>query len=260
MDTYIYISAKLCVEFVSHNVWLPRCTCEEVMSHVNESRHIWMWMSHVTYECEWVTSHMNVNESRHIWMWMSHVSCEWVTSHMWVSHVTHMNETRHTCEWVTSHIWTWHIWMSHAIIWHTDNSHIWMSHDSCEWVTSHTWMSHVSCACHDLTDQRGTHMYESHICMSHVSTCTRHDSYIVMSYVTHMYVTHMDESCHDLTYHWVTHRDESCLDRYATWLIQSHVMSGHMNHSNHGMTPPYVWRPTYVCVCVTYMYESCLDM
>jgi len=45
-----------------------------------------MWMSHVTH----------VEESRH--------TCEWVTSYMWLSHVTHVNESRHTCEWVTSHM------------------------------------------------------------------------------------------------------------------------------------------------------------
>jgi len=72
---------------------------ECVMSHMNESCHI--WMSHVTYE--WVMSHMN--ESCHIWM--IHVTYEWVMSHMtewchiWMSHVTYawvmsrMNEWCH---------------------------------------------------------------------------------------------------------------------------------------------------------------------
>jgi len=30
-------------------------------------------------------------------------------SHIWMSHVTHMNESRHTYEWVTSHIWMSHV-------------------------------------------------------------------------------------------------------------------------------------------------------
>jgi len=48
---------------------ITRMNCLSVMSHMNESCHI--WMSHVTYE--WVMSHMN--ESCHIWM--SHVTYEW---------------------------------------------------------------------------------------------------------------------------------------------------------------------------------------
>ena len=82
-------------------------TYEWIVSHINESCHI--WMSHVTYE--WVMSHMN--EWFHIWI--SHVTYEWVTSHMnepchiWMSHVTY--------EWVMSHTWMGvmsQIWMSHT--------------------------------------------------------------------------------------------------------------------------------------------------
>ena len=80
-------------------------TYEWVMSHMNESCHI--WMSHVTYE--WVMSHMNA--SCHIWM--RHIMYEWVMSrinescHIWMSHVTY--------EWVVSHIKeSCHIWMSHV--------------------------------------------------------------------------------------------------------------------------------------------------
>jgi len=85
---------------------MSHVTYEWVMSHMNESCHI--WMSHVTYE--WVMSH--VNQSYHEWMyhaiyasyhiWMSHVTYEWVISHMheschiWISHVTY--------EWDMSHI------------------------------------------------------------------------------------------------------------------------------------------------------------
>ena len=78
-----------------------------VMSHMKESRHI--WMSHVTYE--WVMSHMN--ESCHIWM--SHVTYEWVMSHMneschlWMSHVTYEGVTSRRMIHDAIHvIHTWH--------------------------------------------------------------------------------------------------------------------------------------------------------
>jgi len=57
-----------------HRVCLRHFSPEWVLSHLNESCHI--WMSHVTYE--WVMPHLH--ESCH--KWMSHVACEWVMSHM----------------------------------------------------------------------------------------------------------------------------------------------------------------------------------
>jgi len=62
-------------------------------------------MSHVIYE--WVVSHMN--ESCHIWM--SHVTYEWVMSHMNEScverNMSHIraNESCHIYEWVMPHTW-----------------------------------------------------------------------------------------------------------------------------------------------------------
>ena len=58
------------------------------VTHVNES----------CYKYQWVMSHMN--ESCHVWM--SHVTYGWVMSHMnaschiRMSHVTHMNQSYHT--------------------------------------------------------------------------------------------------------------------------------------------------------------------
>jgi len=112
------------------------------MSHMNESRHI--WMSHVLYTMDvasrlyfsrrtrthththththnWTLSYYDINESCHIWM--RHFTYEWVTSHMnesrhiCMSHVTYTVDIlcwlyfsrRRTCppELETHELWTW---------------------------------------------------------------------------------------------------------------------------------------------------------
>jgi len=100
-------------------------TCECGMLHGNELFDI--WMSHITYE--WVMSHMD--ESCHIWM--SYVTCEFgmlrrnESCHIWMSHVTyewvmsHLNESYHTYEWVVSHIWMSHV----TSIAHRNPTHSW---------------------------------------------------------------------------------------------------------------------------------------
>jgi len=162
----------------SRCIWMSHGTYEWVMSHMNESCHIWLshvihschiWMSHGTYK--WVMVHMN--ESRHTCM--SHGTYEWVmvrTSvlrstmrrsfikiyidepwYIWTSHGTY--------EWVMVHInESWCIWMSHgtykwvmviyqSVMIHMHESrHIWMRHGASEWVLAHMngswyiWMSH----------------------------------------------------------------------------------------------------------------------
>jgi len=117
MNSLIFRHHSLCHVNKSCHIWMSHVT------YVNESYHVWMrriWthsysditcyvtsISHVTYE--WVMSHMN--ESCHIWM--SHVTYESVMSHIheschiWMSHVTY--------EWVMSHMnESCHIWMSHV--------------------------------------------------------------------------------------------------------------------------------------------------
>ena len=123
----------------TRHMWQCHIICECVMSHMNESCHI--WMSHVTYHkskyywqglqsvkrvvCKglcsmnesWLMSHMD--EACHIWI--SCVTYEWVMSHMnescriWMSRVTY--------EWVVAHV--------------NESCHIWMSHVTYEWVVSH---------------------------------------------------------------------------------------------------------------------------
>jgi len=130
-------------------------------------------MSHVTRTAFTAAAIVDavVDSMAHKWMslCLSHVTYEWGSSHIWMSHVTHMNESRHTYKSVTSHIWMSrvtrtafetaaivdavvnpraHIRMS--LVWvisHVNESRYtyeWEGHTS-EWVTSHIWISHVTC-------------------------------------------------------------------------------------------------------------------
>ena len=117
-------------------------TYEWVMSHMNESCHI--WMSHVTYE--WVMSHLNhsdMYESCHVCM--SHLQSSYhqvLFSHEWV--MTYIRDMAHShviSIWVMSHLGgSCFICMSHVtskwVMLHLNEScHIWMSHVTFEWVT-----------------------------------------------------------------------------------------------------------------------------
>jgi len=117
---------------------MSHVTYKWVMSHINESCHI--WISHVTYV--WVLSHMN--KSCHIWM--SHVTYEWVMSHIHescrmesvMSHRgkhTHRVPGAHTAELVPCHIWlvyfTWDVSCQvGAPMWHDTFPCAPMWHDS----------------------------------------------------------------------------------------------------------------------------------
>ena len=76
-------------------------------------------MSHVTH----------INESRH--------THEWVMPHTWMSHATHMKESRHTHTQIMSHRYIPHYLMSLSRV---EMSHV---HTS-EWVMPHKWTSHVT--------------------------------------------------------------------------------------------------------------------
>jgi len=131
-------------------------------THVNES-YEWVtyeWvishtrMSHVARARSCYVSRVaNMNESCHIYMWMSHgsclnescrtcaiLSCLSGSTHEWV--MSHMNESCHTC---MSYV-TYESVMSHM----NESCHTWMSHVTYEWVMSHmneschTWISHVT--------------------------------------------------------------------------------------------------------------------
>jgi len=122
---------------------------EWVMSHMNESCHI--WMSHVTSITCNGRVRMNLSESCNILkescpIWMSHVSYEWVVSHIWMNHVpykcdmSHMNEScRIWMSHVTSNTCTGRVRMSLNGTWLIlkESCPIWMSHVPYEWAMSH---------------------------------------------------------------------------------------------------------------------------
>jgi len=82
---------------------------------------MWVGWECVVDECGWIMSHIwtshvtHMNESRHTYECVvshSREGCEcvvdkygWVMSHIWMSHVAHMNESCHTYGWVMSQMW-----------------------------------------------------------------------------------------------------------------------------------------------------------
>jgi len=146
------------------------------MSHVvqaSESRHMQdIWMRHVMYK--WVMSH--IDESCHIWMSLVTHWC--VMSHIRISHVTKTNESRHTHELVmsrTRHVNEWY----HAC--HTWMSHITHMNESChtyERVTSHTRTSLMQ------------DTYMSHVTRGRVKSLIDFISHIQMSHATRMNESH----------------------------------------------------------------------
>jgi len=116
----------------SCNIWMSHLTYERVTSHVHNheschgyvslvtrthewefmscvhaSCHMYIWRSHVIYEC--VASHKNkvisqVYGSRHTYVWMSRVQYvnESYHTYTWKRHITY--------DWAMSHVW----WVSHV--------------------------------------------------------------------------------------------------------------------------------------------------
>ena len=304
MKYHIWIYVHIClgadgrVAYMMMFMWghemndlLKHDTCEWVMSHINESCH--MWMSHVTHQ--WVMSHVNVRTrdervTNYMWderpaetchMWMSHVTHQKVMSyitwtpderpaeacHMWMSHVTR--------EWVMSHVnESCHMWMSH----------MWMSHVTCEWVMSHViWMNHII-MWHDSLIRVPwllyfplalPHLHTSAVaCMSE----SRHtyEWTMSMSHVTHQWVISYtkgagDERPAEARDVWMSHVTCEPRVQFVTWLIHMvytrRELLWHLNLSCHEllwhMNEPYEASLDALCDChvrhdvKVHTYKSC---
>ena len=146
-----------------------------------------------TLRCILSTSHVtHMNESRHTY--------EWVTPHIWMSHVTHMNESRHTYEWVTSHIWMSHVAhrMPHATninkqqqASHAPMYNFYKSCHTYECRMSHISISHVTHmieSCHTYESTAMSHMRVNRLHLRVNRSCHTHEwvmSHMWMSHVTH---------------------------------------------------------------------------
>jgi len=65
----------------------------------------------------------------------------WAMSHTWKSHVTHVNESRHTYIWVVSHV---AIGLGEVLLWEVRRlTRSNRSYHTYEWVMPHIWMSPV---------------------------------------------------------------------------------------------------------------------
>jgi len=200
-------------------------------------------------------------------------------SHIWMSHVTHMNESRHTYEWVISHIWVSHVTHMNESCHTYEMSHVTHMNESChtyEWVMSHIWMSHVthmdeSCHTHKWVMSHRTSECSSTttdtVCQSQLTTqrsgsstktlrrcntrvCAWHDQYIYVTWrlwhmwhdpcKSHIWMSHVT-NMHEIwhTYEWVMRHDPR----------KAHIWMSHVTHMNE-RCHTYAW-------VMTHMSESC---
>jgi len=120
MTQSCYHSRKTCV-----CVCVSVCVCAYVCGWERERETQKKSVCACACVCVCMCVHMYACECVRVLLCMRIYICTWVTSHIWMSHVTHMNESRHTCEWATSHIG-----MSHV-------THMHESRQTYEWVMSH---------------------------------------------------------------------------------------------------------------------------
>ena len=180
------------------------------MSHMNKSYPI--WMSHVPYE--WVMSH--INASCHIWIWLKtllllvhDVHHQRVVSMSWV--MSHVNES---CP-----IWTSHV-PYECVMSHMNDPCIHMGHDSFIWdirCIFGTWLKTLLLLVQDIftTGSWRASWYTSRIDMSHLKYTW------AMSHLNKvMPMSHMNQSRHT----WTSIANESCLhmNESCEW-VTSHV-------------------------------------
>jgi len=156
MSYNIYTQIWVYIRYIHPNLGVYTIHTPKFGSKYRIYTQIWVYIRYTATRCNTCDE----------WMYMS---CD-----VWMSHVTHMNEARHTYEWGTAHIWMRHVTHTHAyVVWRVDE----LCH-TYAWVTSHSHVSH--------------------------ETYTGYSRVVIWVYVTWgmwmSHVTHMNESWH--TYEW----------------------------------------------------------
>ena len=171
-------------------------SCERVMSHMDESRHIY-----AESDARHFARHL-VNESSYIWM--SHVTHMQKSCHIWMSRVIFgcvVSRKRMDHIKCANLLWTRRIWciiLCWIFFW-------WVISRRYDWVMSHTWRNHAT----HMNESCHTYKWAtSHIQMSHVTHMNEscHAYEWVTSHIWMRHVPHMNVACH--THEWVTHMTE----------------------------------------------------
>jgi len=143
---------------------------EWVMSHLNESCHI--WMSHGTW----------INESCH--KQTCHGTCEWVMSHM--------HKWYCTGAYITENVFRMHVWMGHVT--HVRRMHLSSLY---ECVVSQQRMSHRNESCHHSHLNESCHIWMSRIAREWEISNMKESRHTWISHVTHEWViSHVNGSFH----------------------------------------------------------------
>jgi len=166
-----------------------------VMSHT--------WISHVTHVNE--AYHTYEWVMLHIYIWMSHVTYEWVMSHIWMSHVPHMNElspkheSNSTKGRVERRFKYKYLKRRHKYAALRERVILHMS-DAYQWVMPHVWMSHVihmNESLHMYQSNKGNgRIYSTASCMPRCANESCHTCKWVMSNMRMSYFTHTSCSTH----------------------------------------------------------------
>ena len=206
----------------SHNTWLIRTIRDSFTQYVTHSHNTWL-----IHTCHTILHFCVTHAQMRHNTWLihtirdpfTHATQFWhnsAVSHVWRSHVTFMNQSRHTLVRITSRIYVCytdlirltcacivsHVWTSHVKYMNTSrNTHRKKSRHSREHVTQHTGI-------HDFTKKKlcGTHLIGltsacivSHMWMRHVTCDFTNMCVVCWPYRFHLrmhHVAHVNESRH----------------------------------------------------------------
>jgi len=215
------LRGPLCLRGLCHmielrHIWMRHITyeCLVAMSQITCSARAFMPGRYISHE--WVMSHMN--ESCHVWM--HRVTYTWVMSnknescHIWMSHVTYECVMSHTCHIAMSHVTSQWV-MSHMNL--TESCHTWASHVTHKCALSHKClvaMSHVTCSSSACVPGRPIEWVMSH------KDESRHTP--PRGPVCLEFVIHMDASC-PLKMHYFMHFPYECV---MSWVMSQSNESG----------------------------------